>query len=147
MTPTAPLPDIDILVREALTSVFGADATVMTLIPDDWAARLDLVVARRVPGAGAIDPRGLDAAIVDIQSLSADRATASTLCRRAVAGLYDACTRQFASPAAGGYLSHFSSVGGGPAELRIGLPAPDASTFRFQATVRLTARPTPVPTP
>ncbi|MFB7672946.1 hypothetical protein ACFC26_16210 [Kitasatospora purpeofusca] len=142
---TAPLPDTDRLVREALAAAIGTDATVMTLMPDDWAARLPLVVARRVPGAGAVDPRGLDAAIVDIQTLAADRDQASALCRRAAAALYDACVAQFTSPAAAGYLSHFSNVGSGAAELRIGLPAPDGGAFRFQATVRLTARPLPAP--
>ncbi|MFF1792662.1 hypothetical protein ACFVXQ_00215 [Kitasatospora sp. NPDC058263] len=142
---TAPLPDVDTLVRGALTAALGADATVMSLMPDDWAARLPLVVARRVPGAGAVDPRGLDAAIVDVQALAADRDQASLLARRAVAALYDACVQQYAAGAGSGHLSHFSGSGTGPAEIRTGLPAPDAALFRFGATVRVTARPSPAP--
>ncbi|KDN84377.1 hypothetical protein [Kitasatospora cheerisanensis] len=141
---TALPPDVDALVRGALAAELGPGVTVMTLMPDDWAARLPLVVARALPAA-AVDPRGVIAAVVDLQALAADRTEASALARRAWRGLYDACVRQHAESDAGGYLSHFGAGGSSPAELRTGTPGPDAQSFRFQATVRLTARPTPTP--
>lgn len=137
---TQVLPDLDILVREALTAALP-DASVWTLWPGDWAARLPLVVARRVSG-GAPDPRFLDAALVDVQVCAADRTAASLLARRARAALWDACERQFASEAAGGYLSRFADEFGGPAELRTGDDAVlHTDVWRFQATYSIQARP------
>lgn len=138
---TQVLPDLDILVRAALTAGLP-DASVWTLWPDDWAARLPLVVARRVSG-GADDPRFLDRALIDVQTCAADRTAASLLARRARAVLWDACANQFASTAAGGYLSRVVDEFGGPAELRTGNDAlSHADAFRFQATYSLQARPT-----
>ncbi|MFJ5923854.1 hypothetical protein ACIQF6_14775 [Kitasatospora sp. NPDC092948] len=143
---TALPPDVDALVRGALTAELGSGVTVMTLMPDDWARRLPLVVARTLPGTAAVDPRGVVAALVDLQIFAAARPQASEIARRAWRGLYDACMRQHAEADAGGYLSHFSDGSTLPAELRTGVPpAPDAATFRFQATVRLTARPASTP--
>jgi len=135
------LPDLDVLVREALTAALP-DASVWSLWPEDWAARLPLVVAHRIPGGGAPDPRFLDGALVDVQTCAADRDAASLLARRARAALWDACEAQFASAAAGGYLSRFASEFGGPTELRTGDDAVlAADAFRFQATYSIQARP------
>lgn len=137
---TAVLPDLDTLVREALTAALP-DASVFTLWPDDWASRLPLVVARRVAGA-ADDPRFLDRGLMDVTTCAADRGAASLLARRARAALWDACTAQFASAAAGGYLSRFADEFEGPAELRTGNDALlHANVFRFQATYSIQARP------
>nr|WSZ97274.1 hypothetical protein OH820_17860 [Streptomyces sp. NBC_00857] len=141
MTPV--LPDIDELVRAALT-VELPQAHVFTLWPDDWVERLPLVVARRVAGA-APDPRGLDAALIDVQCASADRRAAHRLARQARVVLFDACAAQFTHPDADGYLSRFTAETSGPAELRDPHPAPGADLFRFQATYRITARPLPTP--
>ncbi|KDN83473.1 hypothetical protein [Kitasatospora cheerisanensis] len=144
---TALPPDVDRLVRGALTAELGPAVTVMTLMPDTWAqivAAGPLVIARSLPGAAAIDPRGVITAVIDLQALAADRDLAAETGRRAWRALYDACVRQWADQDAGGWLSHFSS-GTLPAELRAGSPPPDAQSFRFQSTVRLTARPTPTP--
>lgn len=144
---TALPPDVDALVRSALAADLGPAVTVMTLMPDTWAQIVSagpLVIARSLPGAAAIDPRGIVTAVIDLQALAADRDLASEISRRAWRALYDACARQWTDPAAGGHLSHFSS-GTLPAELRAGAPGPDAQSFRFQATIRLTARPTPTP--
>lgn len=137
---TQVLPDLDALVREALTAGLP-DASVWTLWPDDWAHHLPLVVARRLPGAAADDPRFLDRALVDVQSCAADRSTASLLARRARAVLWDACERQFASSSSGGYLSRLVDEFGGPAELRADDGIAHADVFRFQATYSLQARP------
>ncbi|GAA1160923.1 hypothetical protein F4556_005184 [Kitasatospora gansuensis] len=138
---TVPLPDTDALVRGALAAGLAATgAQVFTLWPDDWTSWLPLVVARRV-GGSAVDPRGLDAAVIDVQCAAADRSAASLLARQAGAALFDACTAQWPDPAAGGYLSHFGDDVSGPAEIRTGSPAAGPDMFRFQATYRVTARP------
>ncbi|MYT30469.1 MULTISPECIES: hypothetical protein [unclassified Streptomyces] len=137
MTPV--LPDIDELVRAALTAELP-QAKVFTLWPDDWAEHLPLVVARRVAGA-APDPRGLDAALIDVQAAAGDRRAAHYLARQARAVLFDACAAQFSYTDAGGYLSHFQGETSGPAEIRDSHPTPGTDLFRFQATYRLTARP------
>ncbi len=136
---SAVLPDTDALVRGALTAALPG-TQVFTLWPDDWASRLPLVTARRVGGA-AVDPRGLDAAVIDVQCAAADRNAASLLARQARAALFDACTAQYRDVAAGGYLSHFGDEAAGPAEIRTGTPAASPGLFRFQATYRVTARP------
>lgn len=139
---TAVLPDVDTLVRGVLAA--GLDgAQVFNLWPDDWYARMPLVVARRTPGSAAIDPRFLDAATVDVQTCAADRAAASLLARQARRALWDACTAQFADDTAGGYLSSFQEISG-PAELRTGNDAVvHTDVFRIQATYLVQARPAP----
>lgn len=139
MTPV--LPDIDELVRAALAAGLP-QAHVLTLWPDDWGQRLPLVVARRVAGA-APDPRGLDLALIDVQTAATDRRIAHRLARQARTVLFDACTAQFTHPEAEGYLSHFGAETSGPAEIRDAHPTPGADLFRFQATYRITARPLP----
>ncbi|MFB7643885.1 hypothetical protein ACFC0S_03185 [Streptomyces sp. NPDC056084] len=112
-------------------------ASVRVLWPDDWAHVLPLVVARRVGGA-ALDARGIDSALVDVQCAAGTRLEASRLARTARAALANACADQFRG--ADGYLSHFEDVAG-PAELRTGDPDAGPDLFRFQATYRVTARP------
>lgn len=141
MTPV--LPDVDELVRAALTGALPAGTTVVTLWPDDWATRLPLVVARRVAGA-APDPRGLDAAVIDVQCAATDRRAAHRLARQVRTALFDACAAQFAHPEADGYLSRFIAESAGPAEIRDNRPVPGPDLFRFQATYRITARPLPM---
>ncbi|AJT67444.2 hypothetical protein T261_5828 [Streptomyces lydicus] len=138
---TAVLPDMDELVRAALTAGLP-QANVFTLWPDDWAQRLPLVVARRVAGA-APEPRGLDAALIDVQTAATDRRAAHRLARQARVVLFDACAAQFADAEAEGYLSRFRAETSGPAEIRDTHPTPGADLFRFQATYRITARPLP----
>ncbi|MEU7639877.1 hypothetical protein AB0C11_27930 [Streptomyces sp. NPDC039016] len=138
---TTVLPDTDELVRAALAAGLPT-ANVFTLWPDDWAARLPLVVARRVAGA-APDPRGLDAALIDVQAAADDRRAAHHLARQARAVLFDACADQFMHADADGYLSHFRGETAGPAEIRDNRPAPGADFFRFQATYQITARSLP----
>lgn len=138
MTPL--LPDADELVRAALAAGLPAGTSVFTLWPDDWANRLPLVVAHRVAGA-APDPRGLDAALIDLQCAAVDRRAAHRLARQARAVLFDACAAQFSHPDADGYLSHFGTESAGPAEIRDNRPVPGPDLFRFQATYRITARP------
>ncbi|MDG4857358.1 hypothetical protein P8605_04165 [Streptomyces sp. T-3] len=139
---TTVLPDVDELVRAALTAGLPSGTSVFTLWPDDWPQRLPLVVARRVAGA-ALDPRGLDAAVVDVQCAAPDRRTAHRLARQVRAVLFDACAAQFTYPEAEGYLSRFAAEPSGPAEIRDTFPTPGADLFRFQATYRITARPLP----
>ncbi|AUG87143.1 hypothetical protein HOS58_gp11 [Streptomyces phage Attoomi] len=130
------LPDVDGLVVAALADGLK-DATVRVAVPEDWPDRLPLVVARRVPG-GSADARGIDVALVDVQTLAQDRREASRLARVARVVLADACRSQFRGP--DGYLSRFNDVSG-PAEIRTGEPAAGPDLFRFQATYRVTARP------
>ncbi|MGG7572590.1 hypothetical protein [Streptomyces sirii] len=112
-------------------------ATVRVLWPEDWADALPLVVARRVAGA-AVDPLGLDAAVIDVQCAAPSRRDASALARTARAILLNACRSQFTGM--DGYLSHGEDVAG-PFEIRTGNPTPGPDFFRFQATYRVTARP------
>ncbi|ANZ19951.1 hypothetical protein ACH4YO_19220 [Streptomyces noursei] len=130
------LPDVDALVVDALrTGLSGA--TVRVVWPEDWADRLPLVVARRVPG-GSSNPLGVDVALIDVQCAAPDRRDASRLARTARVALAEACRDQFRG--ADGYLSRFEDVSG-PAEIRVGEPAAGPDLFRFQATYRVTARP------
>ncbi|WP_309248669.1 hypothetical protein [Streptomyces sp. MNP-20] len=130
------LPDVDGLVTAALRQGLSG-ATVRVMWPQDWADRLPLVVAARVPG-GTTDARGLDVALVDVQAVATDRREASRLARVARVVLADACRAQYRGP--DGYLSRFADVSG-PAEIRTGAPSPGPELFRFQATYRVTARP------
>lgn len=130
------LPDVDELVTSALRDALPG-VTVRVLWPDDWADALSLVVARRVAGA-AVDPVGLDAAVVDVQCAATTRRDASALARTARAALLAACRSQYQGT--DGYLSHGQDVTG-PFELRTGAPETGPDLFRFQATYRVTARP------
>ncbi|UQA94929.1 phage tail termination protein [Streptomyces halobius] len=130
------LPDVDALVGDALRHGLSA-ATVRVAWPDDWADRLPLVVARRVPG-GSSNPLGIDVALIDVQAAAMDRREASRLARVARVVLADACRGQYRGT--DGYLSRFEDVSG-PAEIRTGEPTAGPDLFRFQATYRVTARP------
>jgi hypothetical protein len=141
MTPV--LPDTDELVRKALIAGLAGrsiPATVWTLWPDDWYAQRPLIVARRVPGGPAPDPRGLDAGTVTVTACAATREGASLLARQGRAVLYDQCVAQFADAGAGGYLSHFFESSA-PAEDRSPGPVLHTDAFRFTGTYRLTTRP------
>ena len=136
MTVPPILPDVDELVTDALRAGLPG-VTVRVLWPNDWAERLPLVVARRVAGA-AVDPVGLDAAVVDVQVAAPTRREASALARTARTVLLVACRAQFRGT--DGYLSHGEDVSG-PFELRTGQPDSGPDLYRFQATYRITARP------
>ena len=138
MTPV--LPDTDELVRTAYQAAFP-DATVVNVWPSDWAARLPLLVARKVPGSGAVDPRGLDRSTISVTACTGERASASLLARQARTALYDACVAQFANTGAGGYLSHFTELVG-PFWQRSGDQALSHSgVYRYEATYQVTTRP------
>ncbi|MFI9076061.1 hypothetical protein ACIGW8_06085 [Streptomyces sioyaensis] len=130
------LPDVDALVVEALRDGLSG-ATVRVAWPADWADRLPLVVARRVPG-GSSSPFGIDVALIDVQAAATDRREASRLARVARVVLADACLKQ--RQGTDGYLNRFEDVTG-PAEIRTGEPTAGPDLFRFQATYRVTARP------
>ncbi|UQA92864.1 phage tail termination protein [Streptomyces halobius] len=130
------LPDVDALVVDALREGLSG-ATVRVAWPDDWADRLPLIVARRVPG-GSSNPLGIDVALIDVQAAATDRREASRLARVARVVLADACRGQCRGT--DGYLSRFADVSG-PAEIRTGEPTAGPDLFRFQATYRVTARP------
>lgn len=130
------LPDVDELVTSALR-VGLPTATVRVAWPEDWSYALPLVVARRVAGT-AVDPVGLDAALIDVQCAAATRSGASALARTARVVLLSACRAQFHGQ--DGYLSHGEDVAG-PFEIRTGSPEAGPDLFRFQATYRVTARP------
>ncbi|MBH1936501.1 hypothetical protein I5Q34_19840 [Streptomyces sp. AV19] len=115
------------------------DAAVRVLWPEHWAGALPLVVVRRV-GGGARDARGIDSAVIDVQCAARTRPAASALARRVRVALAEACAVQYRGP--GGYLARFADVAG-PFELRTGSPAAGPDLFRFQATYRVTARPSP----
>ncbi|MBA0054295.1 hypothetical protein E0L36_26620 [Streptomyces sp. AJS327] len=135
MMPT--LPDVDALVTDALRSGLpGANVRVLWP-PDGWEDLLPLVVASRVSGA-AVDPRGIDVALVDVQCAARTRREANALARTARVVLASTCRAQFRG--ADGYLTRFQEVAG-PAELRVGEPEAGPDLFRFQATYRVTARP------
>ena len=136
MTVPPVLPDMDELVTSALRAGLPG-VTVRVLWPENWSKVLPLVVARRVAGA-AIDPVGLDAAVISVQCAANTRREASTVARTARAVLLGACRNQYQG--ADGYLSHGEDVSG-PFEIRTGDPPPGPDLFRFQATYRVTARP------
>ncbi|MFD9813985.1 hypothetical protein [Streptomyces sp. NPDC059080] len=136
MTVPPVLPDVDELVTSALRDGMPG-VTVRVLWPGDWSTALPLVVARRVAGS-AVDPVGLDAAVLDVQCAAVTRRDASVLARTARTVLLAACRSQYQGT--DGYLSHGQDVAG-PFELRTGEPAPGPDLFRFQATYRVTARP------
>ncbi|MFM9595758.1 hypothetical protein ACKI1J_24140 [Streptomyces scabiei] len=138
MTPV--LPDADTLVRRMYEAAFP-DATVVNQWPSDWADRLPLLVARKVPGAGAVDPRGLDRSTISVTVCAADRAAASLMARQARTALFDACVAQFADTEAGGYLSHFTELVG-PFWQRAGDASLNHSgVYRYEATYQVTSRP------
>ena len=137
MTTPPVLPDVDELVTSALRAGLPDGVAVRVLWPADWVDVLPLVVARRVGGT-AIDPIGLDAATVDVQAAATTRRAASTLARTARVVLLGACRVQWRGR--DGYLSHGEDVSG-PFELRTGEPVAGPDFFRFQATYRVTARP------
>ncbi|WP_411140248.1 hypothetical protein [Streptomyces sp. x-80] len=142
---TALLPDADELVRHALAAGLaerGVPASLWTLWPDDWYGQMPLVVARRVPGGAAPDPRGVDAAIITLTACASDRRAASLLARQVRTVLYEQCTHQFADAGAGGYLHAFAEYAA-PAEDRAPGPVLHADVFRFTATYRVITRPHP----
>ncbi|MFD7101932.1 hypothetical protein [Streptomyces celluloflavus] len=141
MTPV--LPDADTLVRLALTAGLaerGITASVWTLWPDDWYTRMPLVVARRVPGGAAPDPRGLDSATITLTACASTRTAASLLARQVRALLFDRCADQFAAVEAGGYLSSFGEDSA-PVEDRTPGPTLHTDVYRFTGTFRVTTRP------
>ncbi|RKN09643.1 hypothetical protein [Streptomyces radicis] len=137
MTTPPVLPDVDALVTAALRAGLPRGVAVRVLWPDDWPKLLPLVVVRRVGGT-AVDPIGLDAAVIDMQCAAPTRREASALARTARVVLLGACRAQFAGE--GGYLSHGEDQGG-PFEVRDQDPAAGPDLFRFLATFRVTARP------
>jgi hypothetical protein len=138
MTPL--MPDVDDLVRKAYTAALPG-VTVVTVWPSDWAQQLPLLVARKVPGSAAVDPRGLDRSTISVTTCAATRGEASLLARQARKELFDACTAQFADEEAGGYLSHFNELVG-PFWQRAGDSALNHSgVYRFEATYQVTSRP------
>lgn len=139
------LPDADELVRKALTAGLvtrSIVASVWTLWPDDWYEQRPLIVARRVPGGPAPDPRFLDAGIITVTACAATRTAASLLARQTRAVLYDQCVAQFADADSGGYLSAFFESSA-PAEDRSPGPVLHTDAFRFTGTYRITTRPLP----
>lgn len=142
---TAVLPDADELVRLALAAGLteqGVTASVWTLWPDDWYAQMPLVVARRVPGGAAPDPRGVDSATVTLTACARTRSAASRLARQARTALFGQCNDQFASIEAGGYLSSFGEDSA-PAEDRAPGPQLHTDAFRFTGVFRVITRPLP----
>lgn len=138
MTPV--LPDADTLVRLAYAAAFP-DATVVNMWPGNWADRMPLLVARKVPGAAAVDPRGLDRSTISVTVCAADREAASLMARQARTALFDACVSQFSDAGAGGYLSHFAELVG-PFWQRLGDAALNHSgVYRYEATYQVTTRP------
>lgn len=131
------LPDTDALVTDALRASMPT-SYVCVLWPDDWSEKLPLIVARRVSGT-APDFRGIDAAVIDVQCAATTRREASLIARTARVVLATACRDQFQGD--DGYLTRFEEVTG-PAELRVGAPDNGPDLFRFQATYRVTSRPT-----
>ncbi len=143
MTPV--LPDADELVRLALAAGLaerGVTASVWTLWPDDWYTQMPLVVARRVPGGAAPDPRGIDSAAITLTGCASTRAAASRLARQARTALFDQCVDQFADADAGGYLSSFGEDSA-PAEDRTPGPVLHTDAFRFTGTFHVITRPLP----
>lgn len=139
MTPTPVLPDAGDLVRLAFAAAFD-DVTVVSAIPGDWAARLPLLCARVVPGAGAVDIRGLGIATIAVTAIAADRETASLISRQSGARLRDACLAQFSSP--DGYLSRYVAELVAPFWQRGGDAALNHSgVFRYECTHQVTTRP------
>lgn len=144
MTPV--LPDTDELVRLALAAGFTSrdiEASVWTLWPDDWYERTaisPLVIARRVPGGPAPDPRFLDAAIITVTTCARERTVSSLLARQARSVLYDQCVAQYRDTDAGGYLSAFFESSA-PAEDRSPGAVLHTDAFRFTGTYRITTRP------
>lgn len=142
---TRVLPDADELVRLAVAAgltELGVTASVWTLWPDDWYSRMPLVVARRVPGGAAPDPRGVDAATITLTGCAPTRGAASLLARQARTALFDQCIDQFADIEAGGYLSSFDEDSA-PAEDRTPGPVLHTDAFRFTGTFRVITRPLP----
>lgn len=138
MTPV--LPDVDELVRLAFTAAFPG-VTAVTLWPGDWADRMPLLVARKVPGAAAVDPRGLDLSTISVTTCAAEKTEASLLARQARRALFDACLAQFGDAEAGGYLSHFDELTS-PFLQRSGDAALSHSgVYRYEATYTVTTRP------
>ena len=138
MSQTVEIPDLDALVLAALrASDLGVPASV--LMPQGDAEHVPRVIARQVSG-GSGTRLGTVVGIVDLQALDTTRAGASSLARRAVAALMDAARAQFSH--GGAHLGTATLAAGGPTEIRTGDPAPDPSLFRFQTTLRVTARTT-----
>jgi hypothetical protein len=93
------------------------------------------LMARRVGGA-ATDPRGVDDALVDIQTWAGTDAAAEDLAQSAVDTLYRASlTPQTVIPGLG-HIANFREESG-----PVDLPAGDHGMYRYQATVSLVIRP------
>ncbi|WP_205519125.1 hypothetical protein [Streptomyces olivoreticuli] len=106
-------------------------------MPQQWAALLPLVVARRV-GGKARDPRFIDSGMFTVQTLAGSRAAASLLARQARGALLAACRDQYRG--ADGHLAHFTEVTG-PFMTGDGLTTGNPEVFRFTATYQVNARP------
>lgn len=128
------LPDVDLLVREVVTSAVPG-VNVGTMIPADLADRLPFVMARRVGGT-AVHPRFADRALVDVQVWASDRKTASDLAESVRTALFLAWERQTVTPY--GSIGAYAETAA-PTELR-DETTPDG-VYRFQATYSLVVRP------
>ncbi len=138
MTDAIETPDLDALVSAALRAA-DLGASVYVLMPERVAEHVPTLLVRHVAG-GAATRLGTVVGMVSLQALAPTRREASELARRAVSALIRAARAQFAH--GGAHLGTVTYATGAPIEVRTGSPAPDPGRFRFQTTLRVTARTT-----
>lgn len=131
------LPDADMLILDIVRTAIPAGVEFGTQIPADLLASMPFCKLNRV-GGGAVDPRFLDRASIDVQVWADDRTTAYTTARAVGNALRDAALNQTVFDA--GHVARFVEESG-PSELRS--TDQPSNVWRFQASYSLFLRPAP----
>lgn len=120
-----------------------APVEVRSLMPDLVETPPPVVMARRVPGPGAYDPRGYDQAVIDVQCWHTTDRDADDLADACRAALITAWRKQRVVPGVG-YIAAYTEQSA-PALIPDAASGRSASTpkgiYRYQATYVLGLRP------
>ncbi|WP_435109391.1 hypothetical protein [Nocardiopsis synnemataformans] len=114
-----------------------------SLMPDLTLNPPPVVMARRVPGGGAYDPRGYDQAVIDVQCWHTTDRAADDLADACRAALFTAWRTQHVVPGMG-HIGHYEERSA-PALLPDSVSGRGSTTpkgvYRYQATYVLGLRP------
>ncbi len=132
------LPYVDGFLMELLRPLMPG-YQVVTRLPAPELRKPPIIMARRIPGGGAVHPRFLDSALVQIDSFALTRRQAAAGIRSVSDIFYDAWFNQTVIPGVDGGHINGMEERSGPAEFPDS--DPPAEMVRFYATYELFIRP------